>query len=638
MNNHCEKSELKTKSKESLEQQEQQLVNSGHYLSIYFVTWNVASKEPRGSFADLFNFYHRLYDAYVIVLEEMPMKTYIYIDGWRSSMEQLFRQVGYVLLRKESAILTGVFLFVRRQDIYRYSSVQTYPVKLQSDRAFAFKGAVGLRFVYHRIRVAIIGAHLTPHDENYQKRIKDLRTIMSEVYFSNRTDTVHNQDITFLIGDLNFRLDPMNESKESYDEEKEFESIVQFIRENRNNKDPKRYESLLKYDQIRKAQQKGDIPLKDYEESSISFAPTFKFVIDSCDQYDRKRRPAWTDRILWRNLLKFQSRWQKTDHSKMSSIEPISMYYDSLPQYTTSDHKPVRQLIWIPIMEMKEIKKDLNRKRRDTRRLTLPTLFDQLPQPPSTVASYQRLRSDSVTTFLPATTTDEFPMDMISNELSSIDTEIEANENSLLWPNIDDPSIFQPTYRIEFFRIPDWNRTKKFYANFKIVTDDDDDDNHERRPVSIRNPSVRKFIDQWDWIGIFPEKFTSLDDFLTYSYPRFGNALPTEQAADALSMLNIDDDDNIRDFDDDSQQGDQQSSRSSNKEETSSIDSSSITTTTTTSIDTTTDEVFSVHFDEQIPILAGRYLLIYIRKNGDVIGISEPFDIERDIDLSSDIS
>ncbi|OTF76385.1 hypothetical protein BLA29_014447, partial [Euroglyphus maynei] len=108
----------------------------------------------------------------------------------------------------------------------------------------------------------------------------------------------------------------MNESNETYDESKEFESITQFIRENRNNPNPNRFESLLSYDQIRMAIEKGDNPLKDYEESSISFAPTFKFVIDSCDEYDRKRRPAWTDRILWRNLLKLQNRWQKNDPSK----------------------------------------------------------------------------------------------------------------------------------------------------------------------------------------------------------------------------------------------------------------------------------------------------------------------------------
>ncbi|OTF82389.1 hypothetical protein BLA29_010964 [Euroglyphus maynei] len=116
-------------SKES-KKREQDLIDSGNYLSIYFVTWNVASKEPRGSMAELFGFYHHIYDAYVIVLEEMPMKTYLFIDGWRTSMEQLFQQIGFVLLRKESAILTGVFLFVRRQDIYRYSYVQVRNVLL----------------------------------------------------------------------------------------------------------------------------------------------------------------------------------------------------------------------------------------------------------------------------------------------------------------------------------------------------------------------------------------------------------------------------------------------------------------------------------------------------------------------------
>ncbi|OTF69324.1 hypothetical protein BLA29_008973, partial [Euroglyphus maynei] len=271
---------------------------------------------------------------------------------------------------------------------------------------------------------------------------------------------------------------------------------------------------------------------------------------------------------------------------------------------------------------MKRIKKELSRQRRDQRRLTLPSIFDQ-PK----AGGYRRLRSDSVTAILPISTgefrSDQEPMAMLSDELSAntnIKPEFEANENSLWWPNVDDPGIFQRNFRIEFFHIPDWNRTKKFYALFRILSDDDDDE--ARIPVSIRDPFVRSFINEWDWVGIFPEKFTSLDNFLTYSYPRFGNVLPTEQAADALSMLNINDD-NSRDFDHhDSQQGDQH--RNLGKDNSS---SSSTTTTTTDTADqpaNPTEEVFSVHFDEQIPILAGRYVLVYIRKNGDVIGVSEP--------------
>ncbi|KAH7639379.1 hypothetical protein HUG17_3412 [Dermatophagoides farinae] len=631
INMNCKKSFSEIDSQES-NKREQELVNSGNYLSIYFVTYNVASKEPSGSFAELFALYHRRYDAYAIVLEEMPMKTFLYIDGWRTSFEQLFRQIDYVLLRKESSIFTGVFLFVRRRDIDRYSYVQTYPVKIQSDRAFAFKGAVGLRFIYNKVQIAIIGAHLTPHDENYQKRIKDIMTIMSEVYFSNYSDTVSNQDITFLFGDLNFRLNPMNEPNESYNEAHEFESITQFIRENQNNSDhPDRYESLLKYDQIRYAIHKGEA-IKDYEESPITFAPTFKFVLDSCDQYDRKRRPAWTDRILWRNLLKIQSNLQKIDPSKVAKIEPIVMYYDSIPQYTLSDHKPVRQLVWIPIMEMKQLKKDLARQRRDRRRLTLPSAFDKPPVP------HRRLRSDSATSFVPRTMNEfhigQEPMAMLSNEISTASSLLKFEIDKDWWPNVDDPGLFEPSYRIEFYHIPDWNQTKKFYVHFRILSNNDDDD-HDRRPVSIRDPSVKRFLNPWDWVGLFPENFTSLDDFLTFSYPKFGNALPTEQAADALSMLNIDDDnhDETRDSDPVSQQGDQQLNRDSDKE------TSSLTADTDAEPESAnhTDEVFPVYFDESIPILAGRYLLVYVRHNGDVIGISEPFQIERDIDMSSDI-
>ena len=42
-----------------------------------------------------------------------------------------------------------------------------------------------------------------------------------------------------------------------------------------------------------------DLAFHELSEAPVTFPPTFKHVIDS-DVYDVKRRPAWTDRILYR--------------------------------------------------------------------------------------------------------------------------------------------------------------------------------------------------------------------------------------------------------------------------------------------------------------------------------------------------
>ena len=84
------------------------------------------------------------------------------------------------------------------------------------------------------------------------------------------------------MGDLNFRL---QQETLSHDE------IVKEIKN-------KNLKALLKIDQLKSVQHKNSA-FHELSESEIDFPPTFKHVIGS-DDYDTKRRPAWTDRILYR--------------------------------------------------------------------------------------------------------------------------------------------------------------------------------------------------------------------------------------------------------------------------------------------------------------------------------------------------
>ncbi len=82
------------------------------------------------------------------------------------------------------------------------------------------------------------------------------------------------------------------------------------------------------------------------------------------------------------------------------------------------------------------------------------------------------------------------------------------------------------------------------------------------------------------------------------------------------------------------------SSPKSASQSASSASSSTTTTTTTTTSSTSSttpntasDHEFSAMFDEQSFLFStGRYVLIYRRKNGDVMGISEPFEIRAEVE------
>ncbi|KAK9718145.1 SKICH domain [Popillia japonica] len=75
---------------------------------------------------------------------------------------------------------------------------------------------------------------------------------------------------------------------------------------------------------------KGDA-FTELQEGDITFPPTFKFEVES-SFYDCKRRPAWTDRIL------YKVNPNNYDNIKLK-IQQNS--YKSHPEYSLSDHKPV---------------------------------------------------------------------------------------------------------------------------------------------------------------------------------------------------------------------------------------------------------------------------------------------------------
>uniref|UniRef100_A0A8C4N8I1 Inositol polyphosphate-5-phosphatase Kb n=1 Tax=Eptatretus burgeri TaxID=7764 RepID=A0A8C4N8I1_EPTBU len=82
--------------------------------------------------------------------------------------------------------------------------------------------------------------------------------------------------------------------------------------------------------------------LAGFHEGPLCFPPTYKFDIGS-DKYDsshKQRKPAWTDRILWR--MKGHSGVDTTGCTQNQNNPSISLEnYKSHPSFTTSDHKPV---------------------------------------------------------------------------------------------------------------------------------------------------------------------------------------------------------------------------------------------------------------------------------------------------------
>ncbi|KAF5384264.1 hypothetical protein D9615_003431 [Tricholomella constricta] len=89
-----------------------------------------------------------------------------------------------------------------------------------------------------------------------------------------------------------------------------------------------RFETLLRYDQLKKAIRNGKAFI-GFSEYPITHLPTYRFnhslLMDDLG-YDIKRKPAWTDRIL---------------HMVAPTANVQQLSYTSHPHITMSDHRPV---------------------------------------------------------------------------------------------------------------------------------------------------------------------------------------------------------------------------------------------------------------------------------------------------------
>ncbi|GLD74353.1 inositol polyphosphate 5-phosphatase K-like protein [Lates japonicus] len=148
------------------------------------------------------------------------------------------------------------------------------------------------------------------------------------------SDTPHILDhkVVFWFGDLNFRI---------------ADHGLHFLRSSINSG---RLNLLWNRDQLIMMKKKEQF-LQEFEEGPLNFKPTYKFDRNS-DTYDtsgKKRKPAWTDRILWRIKPKPLPSEDDDEKASTSTHDEQDEYpilvnqdkYTSDMSYGVSDHKPV---------------------------------------------------------------------------------------------------------------------------------------------------------------------------------------------------------------------------------------------------------------------------------------------------------
>ena len=209
--------------------------------------------------------------------------------------------------------MVGIVLNVYVQDRHnaRVSVIDHARVRTGYKGLYGNKGGVALTMLLYGSTLTFVAAHLHPKDGALERRIDDFQIIEKR-----RGRSCAHEDYTFWFGDFNFRL---------YDESYTANRIQHMVQKGN-------LEELLAKDQLNDVRSIGRA-FKGYDEMPIAFKPTYRYTVGS-DSHDLQRRPAWTDRVLYRAA---------------DGREVVPVHYDVVPNFTVSDHKPVEAVFLISV-------------------------------------------------------------------------------------------------------------------------------------------------------------------------------------------------------------------------------------------------------------------------------------------------
>nr|XP_054326343.1 phosphatidylinositol 4,5-bisphosphate 5-phosphatase A isoform X4 [Pongo pygmaeus] len=255
------------------------------------------------------------------------------MGGWRSRPEGGREGGGVVFCppaawpppQVSSVRMQGVILllFAKYYHLPFLRDVQTDCTRTGLGGYWGNKGGVSVRLAAFGHMLCFLNCHLPAHMDKAEQRKDNFQTILSLQQFQGPgAQGILDHDLVFWFGDLNFRI-------ESYDLH-----FVKFAI------DSDQLHQLWEKDQLNMAKNTWPI-LKGFQEGPLNFAPTFKFDVGT-NKYDtsaKKRKPAWTDRILWK--VKAPSGGPSPSGRKSHRLQVTQHSYRSHMEYTVSDHKPV---------------------------------------------------------------------------------------------------------------------------------------------------------------------------------------------------------------------------------------------------------------------------------------------------------
>jgi phosphatidylinositol-bisphosphatase len=219
--------------------------------------------------------------------------------------------IGLIVIKKSDALINNLKV--------KYGTLGCGLLGLYGNKGAV---AIGLEFSLDGSKfcsVCFVGMHLDPHVDRFNERNKSAQFLFNTLLLQGERDStslIHDYDVVFVAGDLNYRF---------LTTEKDVGS-----------KERKEIDEMIDSGDIKGLREKDELKLKtgpwdSWNEGEITFLPTYKYNLKTINQskvsaqFSKSRNPGYTDRILFKSL--------KSDVNVLM--------YNSIPGLQFSDHQPV---------------------------------------------------------------------------------------------------------------------------------------------------------------------------------------------------------------------------------------------------------------------------------------------------------
>lgn len=252
--------------------------------------------------------------------------------AWQDRLDKLVSDASnndrYRLVHSNNMVGLFTCVFIRDAIMSRVHSVKSSVVKTGLGGLHGNKGGLVVRVLIDDSSLCFVNCHLAAGQSNILQRNADIETILQSQFldpsentnltgkgiFANGGDgtMISDHEICFFSGDMNYRIAKLRNV------------AIKAIQDGA-------LAELLDSDQlISQLKKNPGMRLRAFNESPITFAPTYKFDVgtDNYDTSEKKRVPAWCDRIFYRGGDRILPIEYKSIDVYVSDHKPVSGVYD----------------------------------------------------------------------------------------------------------------------------------------------------------------------------------------------------------------------------------------------------------------------------------------------------------------------